>query len=65
MELAPEQMRTLLRDAGAPDVEDAAAEELAELLENYIGYLAEEAVALAQEDGRAAVTGDDILQAEK
>lgn len=65
MELAPEQMREALVEAGATDVDEAAAEEFAELLENYIGYISEEAVALADEEDRSAVTGEDILQAEK
>lgn len=64
MELAPEQMRAFLVDAGAEEVDPEAAEELAELLENYIGYLSEEAVALAREEERNVVTRDDILRAE-
>lgn len=58
-------MRAFLEDAGAGGVDDDAAEELARILENYIGYISEEAIALAQEDDRGTVTRDDIIHAEQ
>lgn len=64
MEITAAQMRTLLKEAGADSVSDEAAAELAQTLENYIGYISEEAVAQARDDERAVVTRDDIMAAE-
>lgn len=65
MELTPVQMKDLLRSAGAEDVEEDAAEEMARVLENYIGYITEEAVALADADGRKTVDKADVVRAEE
>ncbi|MDY6776843.1 MAG: histone [Candidatus Nanohaloarchaea archaeon] len=65
MELTPAQMRKILEEEGAEEVGDEAAEELAEVLEKYIGYISEEAVAQAREEGRSAVTRADIIAAEE
>ncbi|MDY6768760.1 MAG: histone-like protein [Candidatus Nanohaloarchaea archaeon] len=64
MELSPEQIQALL-EADDATLSTAAAEELAEVLENYIGYITEEAAGLAREDGRDAITQQDIVEAEK
>lgn len=64
MELTPKQAKELLRDAGADDVSDRAAKELASTLETYAGYISEEAIALAVSDERSVVTKDDIIEAE-
>ncbi|MDY6761514.1 MAG: histone-like protein [Candidatus Nanohaloarchaea archaeon] len=64
MELSPDQIQALLKEEGA-SASTAAAEELAEVLENYIGYITEEAIGLAREDGRDAITKQDIVEAEK
>ncbi len=64
MELTVGQMAAVLRAAGAEDVDEAAAEELGQVLENYVGYIAEEAVAQAREQDRQAVTREDVIAAE-
>lgn len=63
MELSPETARKLLHEAGAEDVEDEAAHELAKLLDLFAGHLSEEAVALVEDDSRTVVQQDDIQQA--
>jgi len=63
MELSPETARTILHEAGAEDVEDDAADELAKLLDLFAGHLSEEAVALVEDDGRTVIQQDDIQQA--
>ncbi len=64
MELSAEQMRALVEENGAGITEEAA-EELAEVLENYIGYITEEAAGQARESGRDVITKADIVEAEK
>ncbi len=64
MELSTEQVRALLEDEDS-SMSTAAAEDLAEVLENYIGYITEEAMGLAREDGRDAIMQQDIVKAEK
>lgn len=65
MELTPEYARRLLREAGATDVSDDAAEELAQTLETYAGYISEEATALAIDDDRNVVKKEDVIEAER
>ncbi len=65
MELEPGQMEKILEEAGSSEVDERAATELAELLENYIGYITEEAAAQAREDGRKEITEEDVLRAEE
>lgn len=65
MELTPAQARELLLKAGAADVSDAAAAELAQTLELYAGYVSEEAVAQARDDDRKVIRKDDVVKAEK
>lgn len=65
MELTPGQARQLLQDAGADDVSDKAAKELAKTLETYAGYISEEAVALAIDDERDVVRKEDVVEAER
>lgn len=57
--------RKLLEDAGAEDVSDAAAAELADTLETYAGYISEEAIALATDADRDVVRKDDVIEAER
>ncbi len=63
MELDHQTVVKLLQDAGAEDVTGDAAEELGGLLEVFAGYITEEAIALANEDGRQVVEKQDIEQA--
>ncbi len=65
MELTPEYARQLLESAGAEDVSDEAAEELAQTLETYAGYISEEAIALAIDEDRNVVRKQDIIEAER
>lgn len=63
MELDHQTVVKLLKDAGAEDVTGDAAEEFGGLLEVFAGYVTEEAIALANEDGRQVVEKQDIEQA--
>lgn len=65
MELSVEQARRLLVAAGAEDVADDAAAELARTLETYAGHVSEEAVAQALEEGNGVVTQKHIIAAEE
>lgn len=65
MEFTIKQARELLKDAGAEDVSDEAAKELAQTLETYAGYISEEAIAQAQDKERSVVRKDDIVEAER
>ncbi|MFB6216604.1 MAG: hypothetical protein ABEJ72_06515 [Candidatus Aenigmatarchaeota archaeon] len=64
MELTAAQAREMLEEAGADEVDQEAAEEFAQVLENYMGYISEEAVARADGDERP-VTEEDIISAEE
>ncbi|MDY6769798.1 MAG: histone-like protein [Candidatus Nanohaloarchaea archaeon] len=64
MEISAEQVEALLAEHGASGTGEAV-EELAQVLENYIGYITEEAGGQAREDGRDVITKQDILAAEK
>ncbi|MDY6771133.1 MAG: histone [Candidatus Nanohaloarchaea archaeon] len=63
MELSTKTTRRLLEEAGAEDVEEDAAEELADTIELFAGYISEEAVGIAQESKRKVITKDDVEQA--
>lgn len=65
MELTVAQMQAVLQAAGAESVDEAAAEELAAVLENYMGYIAEEAVAQARDNERGHVAREDVVAAEE
>ncbi|MCJ7478656.1 MAG: NFYB/HAP3 family transcription factor subunit [Candidatus Nanohaloarchaeota archaeon QJJ-7] len=65
MEITTGEMKELLKEKGASDVEEEAAEELAEVLENYIGYITEEAIGQAREKEKDVIGKEDILEAEK
>lgn len=60
MELSPKTARKLLVEAGAEEVDDRAADELANLLDLFAGHISEEAVALVEDDGRTVVQEQDI-----
>lgn len=64
MEITPAQMKEFLKGSGANQIEGEVTEEFAEVLENYIGYITEEAVGLSEESGKVTVTQEDIAEAE-
>jgi len=64
MEITAEQMEALAEET-VTSISREAAEELAEVLENYIGYITEEAGGQARESGRDVITRADIVEAEK
>lgn len=63
MEYSKNTIRKLLQERGAKDISDKAAEEFGELLELFAGYITEEAVGIASEDGRNVLRKDDIQEA--
>lgn len=65
MEVTIGQARRLLQAAGADEVDDDAAKELASTLETYAGYISEEAAAIARGDDRGVVRREDIVEAEQ
>lgn len=65
MELTAAQARALLERAGAEDVSDEAATELAQTLETYAGYISEEAIAQAVDNDRGVVRREDVIEAER
>lgn len=63
MELPKSQMKEILKGAGAERVSKDAIKELGKLLEQYAGYVTEEAIAKAQKDGRKTIRKKDIIEA--
>ncbi len=63
MELSTKTMHRILEDAGADDVDEDAAEELADTIELFAGYISEEAVGLAADSERKVITKDDVIKA--
>jgi len=63
MEFDQNTMKKLLKDQGAEGVSDGAAEQLAETIEMFIGYISEEAGGRARDHKRKVINEDDIRQA--
>lgn len=64
MEITAQHIEALAEKKGV-SISGEAAEEIAEVLENYIGYITEEAGGQARESGRDVITREDIVEAEK
>lgn len=56
-------MKKLLKEHGAEDVSDDAAEQLAETLEVFAGHISEEAIARSENKNETVITKADIEKA--
>jgi histone H3/H4 len=65
MEFSVSKMKEMLKNAGDKRVSEDSAEELGYVLETFAGDVAEEAAAVAEEDGRKTVRAEDIKEALK
>ncbi len=63
MELSTAKMKQMIKSQGDKRVSDESAEKLGEILEMFAGDIAEEARAIAEEDGRKTVRREDIKAA--
>lgn len=58
-------MKEMIKSQGDKRVSEDAADELRQILEMFAGDVAEEAIAVANEDGRKTVRSEDIREALK
>lgn len=65
MELSISKMKQIIKGESNKRVAKDSAEQLGEILELFAGDVAEEAIALAKEDGRKTVQEGDIKEALK
>jgi histone H3/H4 len=65
MEFSVSKMKEMLKNAGDKRVSEDSAMELGDVLETFAGDVAEEAAAVAEEDGRKTVRAEDIKEALK
>lgn len=63
MEFSISKMKEMIKSQGDKRVSEDSAEELRTILETFAGDVAEEAIAVAQEDGRKTVRAEDIREA--
>ncbi len=63
MEYSTETIKQYLIDKGINDVSEEAVSHFGDILELFAGYITEEAVGRAHEDGRKVVTKTDIEKA--
>jgi histone H3/H4 len=63
MEFSISKMKQIIKENSNKRVSEGSAEELREVLEMYAGDIAEEAIAVAKDDGRKTVRGEDIRKA--
>jgi len=63
MEFSISKMKEMIKSEGDKRVSEDSAKKLGELLETFAGDLAEEAVAVAEEDGRKTVRAEDVKAA--
>ncbi len=63
MEFSNTKMKDMIKDEGNKRVAEDAADLLGEVLETFAGDVAEEAIAVAQEDGRKTVRKEDVREA--
>lgn len=63
MEFSNTKMKDMIKGEGNKRVAEEAADLLGEVIETFAGDVAEEAIAIAKEDGRKTVREDDIRQA--
>lgn len=63
MEFSTAKMKEIFKNEGSKRVSEDSAEELAEILERFAGDVAEEAIAVANEDNRKTIREEDIKEA--
>jgi histone H3/H4 len=63
MEFSISKMKEMIKSQGDKRVSEDSAEELREILEMFAGDIAEEAIAVADEDDRKTVRAEDIRKA--
>lgn len=63
MEFSISKMKELIKSQGDKRVSEDSAKELGEVLERFAGDVAEEAIAVAREEGRKTVRAEDIRKA--
>lgn len=63
MEFSISKMKQIIKENSNKRVSEGSAEELRNVLEMYAGDIAEEAIAVAKDDDRKTVRGEDIKQA--
>lgn len=63
MEFSISKMKEMIKNEGDKRVSEDSAEELREVLEMFAGDVAEEAIAVAQDNDRKTVRAEDIKEA--
>lgn len=63
MEFSIAKMKEMIKSQGDKRVSEDAADEMRQLLEMFAGDVAEEAIAVAREDGRKTVRSEDVKEA--
>lgn len=63
MEFSIAKMKEITKTQGDKRVSEESAEELRDVLERFAGDIAEEAIAVARDDGRKTVRAEDIKEA--
>ncbi len=65
MEFSKLSMRKIIRSQGDKRISEKSTGKLGEVLDRFAGDVAEEAIAVARENGRKTVRAEDIKQALK
>lgn len=63
MEFSIAKMKEIIKSQGDKRVSEDSADELRKVLERFAGDVAEEAIAIAKEDGRKTVRAEDVKAA--
>ncbi len=63
MEFSISKMKEIIKSQGDKRVSEDSADELRNVMERFAGDVAEEAIAIAEEDGRKTVRDSDIREA--
>ncbi|MEF8880500.1 MAG: histone [Candidatus Nanohaloarchaea archaeon] len=63
MEFSKAKMKELLKSSSDKRISEDASRELGEVLEMFAGDVAEEAIAVAKEDGRKTLRKEDVRKA--
>lgn len=65
MEFSRAKMKEMIKGQGDKRVSQESAETLGQILETFAGDVAEEAIAIAREDGRKTIRKEDVKEALK
>lgn len=65
MEFSISKMKEMVKSQGDKRVSEDAADEMRKILEMFAGDVAEEAIAVAKEEDRKTVRGEDVREALK